>query len=237
MKEAHGSIMTGCDHELLSMAKGRRIILVRHGQVRQNKEKILLGQTDVPLSDKGKIQAGRAGEQLAELGPETDRIYSSPLIRAKETAEIIAGSLGAADTAERSARSADTAEKGTKSSNGEYPGSKVRIVPVDDLAEISLGDWDGKYISEIKEKYPERFEARGENLFSFDIGGGSENFYDLQTRVVNALKEILNSDPAKDIVIVSHKGVIRALENKLSGKSVDEPWDAPDTGDIRIIKR
>ena len=262
MKETQGNNMTGCDHELASLAKGRRIILIRHGQVQQQKEKILLGQTNVPLSDKGKIQAGKAAERLAELAPETDRIYSSPLIRAKETAQMITGFLNAAgavnetdlndgtanaagatdeadlnDGTANAADAADTTAPRSKSMDSRSPGIKLRVIPVDDLAEIALGEWDGKYISEIKEKYPERFMARGENLFSFDIGGGSENFYDLQDRVVNALKKILKDDPAEDIVIVSHKGVIRALENNLAGQSVDAPWDAPDTGDMRIIRK
>ena len=45
--------------KLAPLAPGRRFILVRHGQIRQHKEKIFLGQTDVPLSQVGIDQARR----------------------------------------------------------------------------------------------------------------------------------------------------------------------------------
>lgn len=197
----------GSGPDLISMAKGRRFILIRHGQIRQHKEKIFLGQTDVPLSKNGVAEAKAAGEKLTQITPDTDRIYTSPLIRAKDTAGIIAGEAA-----------------------GSYA-----IVPKDGFSEIALGEWDGKFISEIKEKYPEQFRARGENKFQFKTGNGSENFYDLQYRVLTTLKEILKNDHSRDIVIVSHRGVIRTIENNLAGKSIDEPWEEMDTGGIRVL--
>ncbi|MFA5813932.1 MAG: class I tRNA ligase family protein, partial [Patescibacteria group bacterium] len=65
---------------------------VRHGETAWNVEKRAQGQTDNPLNDTGREQAKKAGEQLQSLP--IDLILSSDLIRAHETAEIIAKECG-----------------------------------------------------------------------------------------------------------------------------------------------
>ncbi|MGE7760145.1 histidine phosphatase family protein [Peribacillus sp. NPDC097895] len=64
------------------------ICLVRHGQTDWNAQGKLQGQTDIPLNELGKIQAHQCGEFLSK--EDWDVIISSPLKRARETAEIIA---------------------------------------------------------------------------------------------------------------------------------------------------
>jgi len=66
--------------------------LVRHGQTDWNAQRRLQGSTDIPLNDVGRGQARAAVAALS--GHEWDVIVSSPLIRAAETAEMIAGGLG-----------------------------------------------------------------------------------------------------------------------------------------------
>ncbi|WP_437584851.1 histidine phosphatase family protein [Paramicrobacterium sp. CJ85] len=68
------------------------ITFVRHGQTDWNKQRRIQGRTDIPLNDIGRRQARDAGAALAALAP-WDLIVSSPLGRARETAEIIGGSL------------------------------------------------------------------------------------------------------------------------------------------------
>ncbi|NLO49321.1 MAG: NTP transferase domain-containing protein [Clostridiales bacterium] len=174
------------------LAKNRRFVLIRHGKTEQHKEKIFLGQYDPPLSGEGIVQANEAAFLLKSLSVKTDTIYSSDMKRAQTTAELIGKAL-------------------------DIP----RICALPGLREMSLGAWDGKYISEIIKNYPEEYEKRGKNLLTYKFDNESENFYDLQYRVLDCVSEILQTDSRCDIVIVSHSGVIRALYGTLSGHDVE----------------
>jgi broad specificity phosphatase PhoE len=66
------------------------LILVRHGQTSANRAGLLLGRADPPLCDAGREQA----EALARTLPAPARLISSPLGRARETAETIAAASG-----------------------------------------------------------------------------------------------------------------------------------------------
>ncbi len=66
---------------------------IRHGESTYNAEGRVQGQSDVPLSDLGRRQGQAVAEALAEVGLEV--IFSSPLRRAYETAEIVARRTGA----------------------------------------------------------------------------------------------------------------------------------------------
>ena len=85
------------------------------------------------MSEKGRLQAIEAGERLRKYDLRTDRIYSSDLIRATETAELIANLLN------------------------------FNVIYNSNLREMSLGEWDGRPISEIKSLYPEEYRKRGES--------------------------------------------------------------------------
>ena len=221
--------------ELLTARK--RIILVRHGETRQHEEPMFIGQYDVPLSDEGRAQAEALGKRIAELMaedveaemlgmdkfgkepmPAIERIYASDLSRATETAEIIAAEV-----------------------NKAYPqlaemlGGPVKVRQNPGLREISLGDWDGRPISEIADNYPEAYERRGRDIYSFKMRG-AESFYDMQYRALNAFRDILKNDDAKDIIIIAHSGVIRALENNILGGHVDDEWEPVPKGDLRMLE-
>lgn len=70
------------------------LYLVRHGQTPYNAEHRLQGQLDIPLSDTGRRQAHELGRRLKNEGASFDALYSSRLIRAYETAEIVGSYLG-----------------------------------------------------------------------------------------------------------------------------------------------
>ncbi len=188
-----------------------RILLVRHGRTEQHAEKIFLGQTDVSLSTEGRHDAFMAGQELADLKLNTNRIYTSDLVRASVSAEIIRTTLGLA---------------------GEGPG--FEIIPVPEFREMNLGDWDGRFISEIKAESPEEYEKRGRNKLIYKRGHDGENFYDLQYRVMKKLKQLvraacLEGKNDTDIIIVAHRGVIKVIICNLLGYGLEamETFDVP----------
>ena len=73
------------------------LILIRHGQSQWNAENRFTGWVDTPLSDKGRDEARRAGQRLAEAGTQVDRAYTSTLRRATETGRIVLDTLGQSD--------------------------------------------------------------------------------------------------------------------------------------------
>jgi len=68
------------------------LYLVRHGETEWNRQRRIQGLTDIPLNDTGREQARLTGMLLTRRP--VSRVVSSPLGRARETAEIIAAQLG-----------------------------------------------------------------------------------------------------------------------------------------------
>ena len=96
--------------------------LVRHGETTWNAERRVQGHTDVPLHDGGREQAALTGRRLADV--RFGAVYSSDLIRARETAEIIVAA----------------------SNTGPY-----EIVFDQRLREVSFGEVEGKTWTEMDE--------------------------------------------------------------------------------------
>ena len=117
------------------------LILWRHGQTDYNVQGRIQGRVDIPLNDTGREQARRAADDIAALGP--TRIVSSPLVRARATAEVLAS----------------------------LTGLSVEIEP--GLAEKSFGDWEGLKAADIKKQWPEDYATwrAGGDLPQFRIEG------------------------------------------------------------------
>ena len=206
---------SGCMRkDLRDLACGRRIALVRHGETMQHAEKMFIGQYDVPLNEKGRVQIAQSAERLAADFACPRVIYASDLSRTMESAEIILCTF-------------------REKNNEKYP----KIVKAPGLREINLGKWDGQPVSRIKAEFPEEYRRRGEDMFIFKTGNKSENFYDLQYRAVKTLRKILENDDSKQIIIVAHSGVIRALQNNLEGKRVNDEWTPVPKGGFVVIEQ
>lgn len=123
-------------------AKGEKkmktdIYMIRHGETSWNRERRLQGHSDIPLSDKGKEQAEQLGIYMEDWKIES--IYSSDLIRARQTAESIA-----------------------------YR-KHLSVQTYSDLRERNFGEWEGVVVSEVKEKYPAEWETLFKNGGKFGI--------------------------------------------------------------------
>lgn len=106
------------------------LYLVRHGETEWNRLRRIQGLTDIPLNDTGREQARLTGSLLTRRP--ISRVYSSPLGRARETAEIIAAQLGVGDPELRPA-----------------------------LVERNYGAAEGLGFHEIDERYPPGVEVPG----------------------------------------------------------------------------
>lgn len=71
-----------------------RLILVRHGEASGNRELRYLGTTDAPLTERGRRQAEQVARALSVYAPAV--VYTSPLVRAAETAAAIGADAGVA---------------------------------------------------------------------------------------------------------------------------------------------
>lgn len=72
---------------------GRALLLMRHGRTEASAGRVYSGISDVPLTEEGRAQAQRAAARLSEEG--IDMIRTSPLSRARDTAEVVAAATGA----------------------------------------------------------------------------------------------------------------------------------------------
>ena len=74
----------------------RLLVLVRHGQSEWNLKNLFTGWRDVDLTDKGVAEARAAGRQLKALGLRFDVAYTSALVRAQRTMDLMLEELGSA---------------------------------------------------------------------------------------------------------------------------------------------
>ena len=102
-----------------------RILLARHGETDWNRVGRWQGHADLPLNDAGRTQAAELAERLA--GDGIAAIYSSDLMRASQTARVVADRLGLA------------------------------VVEDAGLREIDVGSWSGLTRAEVEQRFPEGY--------------------------------------------------------------------------------
>lgn len=113
-----------------------RLELIRHGQTDWNSQDKLQGSSDVPLNEHGRQQAHDAAALLASEGVAWDAIVSSPLGRARETAQIIAADLGI----ELGEAYDELIERDYASREGTVPEGKIPDHPTDEFPDIESRD-------------------------------------------------------------------------------------------------
>ncbi len=181
------------------------LILVRHGETDWNVEGRYQGQADPPLNERGREQARKAASEIAGLRP--DVIYSSPLRRAWETAQIIAEAAGI-----------------------------PRAIPDPRLKEIAQGAWEGMLVTDIQRQFPEEFRLWQEHPWELEIPG-RESLRDLEKRVMEAVNDILAKHRGQKIVIVSHKQPIAIIKIHFQGIPREKIWEIlPPNGGWEIIQ-
>jgi broad specificity phosphatase PhoE len=133
----HGTGGAQCE----SMTQCRvSILLARHGETADNAGGLILGRRDPPLSAAGREQAEALGARARRAG--VAAVWTSPLARARQTASIVAGSVG------------------------------CQAVILNDLIESDRGTWEGQSVARLARASPQLHAAfeRGDPAFAFPGG-------------------------------------------------------------------
>jgi broad specificity phosphatase PhoE len=160
----------------------RRLILLRHGQTDYNVDGRMQGHIDSHLTDAGHEQAAEAAPVLASLAP--DRLVSSDLRRAVDTAEVVGAACGL----------------------------PLKFDPR--LRETHLGLWQGHTVAEIERDYPGAIAAwRSDPAWAPPEGESRIDVVARSRPVVDELDaELADSDGVSEtVLLVAHGGLIAGL--------------------------
>lgn len=148
-----------------------RIYLVRHGETEWNKIRRFQGRSNLPLNHEGKKQARALA--LALKNTSLMAIYTSPLVRALQTARLI------------------------KDFHPSAP-----ILEENGFIEMDLGEFDGMKVQDWAKQYPDTRKAWNENPASVKMPGG-ESLGEVQDRAKKALERITQLHPPDDTILIS----------------------------------
>src|SRR4030042_3498084 len=117
-----------------------RVYLVPHGTTDWNKEEVFRGRVDCKLNETGQAEASALAAYFQDIP--IDVVYSSPLSRAMDTAQAIAGPRN-------------------------LPG-----IPDPAFIDIDFGEWHGRPLKEVKDQYPELYRLWRERPEAITFPGG-----------------------------------------------------------------
>lgn len=175
----------------MTIAAGTRVILIRHGETEANVQQLWYGALDAPLTPRGEAQVAATAERLAAHHARSpiDAFYVSPLPRARTTAAAIVASTG------------------------------LPAVTEDDLAEFSLGDWEGRALDDLRDQ--EQLWVRWDADPAFAPPNGESPVSFLQ-RATNAVRRLACRHPGGQVLIVSHGAFMSSVQAAWLG---DRPSD------------
>jgi broad specificity phosphatase PhoE len=185
-----------CNHcglrDSLEITEQTHIYLVRHGETDWNRRGLLQGTTDIALNQAGRAQARALAERLRPV--RFDAVYTSPLRRARETAEaVVAGRDG------------------------------VPLFVVPELREFSYGLWQGRG-SAPRARCSPGLELRWrEDPWRVRFPGG-ETLAEMQARAHRALDQILGAHPGGTVLVSGHGHLNRVLLIDALGCPRDRFW-------------
>ena len=179
--------------------QGIRLLLVRHGETDWNQQSRYQGQVDISLNENGKLQSEKVADFLKDVS--IDKVYSSSLLRAKETAEIILQQHQGINL-------------------------ELELELNDGFKEIIHGAWEGKLETEIEQQFPGELQRWRETPEQFQMPAG-ENFQAFWQRTVEVYESIIEAvltDKLNTILIVAHGGTNQILLCHILGLSAEHFW-------------
>jgi len=165
------------------------LLLARHAETTDNASMRLSGWTDTDLSPRGEEQIELLADHFNRLHGHVEALYSSPLLRARRTAEAI-GAL-----------------------TGHTP------ILLDDLREMYFGELDGRPFEELREAYAHLLEADENSELEDFVWPNGESRSGFSVRVLRVIDAIAQRHVGQPIGVVTHGGVIATLMTILHGES------------------
>lgn len=165
------------------------IYIARHGQNKDNAQGILNGHRDFPLTELGRKQARELGEGIKSAGLTFDVVYSSPLLRAHETATIASKIAGLPEP-----------------------------IKYDALIERDFGVMTGQQISRIEELCAPDI-LKTDVITYFLSPEGAETFDDLLARGHDILNDIRNRHTDQKVLLVCHGDIGKMIYAAATDKS------------------
>lgn len=172
-----------------------KIYLIRHGVTDANKCKSLQGRTDISLNEQGRELARITAEGLKNIY--FDIIFTSPLKRARETAEIIRGDRD------------------------------IPVIDCEDIQEISFGEYEGLCFGKENYTIPDKdFMFFFNKPECYKPAPGGETFEEVLERTGRFLKELIEKEAYKDktILLSTHGCALKALLANVRKLPVAEFW-------------
>ena len=171
------------------------LYIIRHGKTDWNVRHKLQGRTDVPLNEEGRRMAEKAREEYRDV--HFDICFCSPLIRARETAEIL------------------------------LRGRDVPIIPDDRLMEMSFGSYEGQENSfDIPDCPINQLFFEPENYISPPGGAESlEDLFARTGAFLREKVDPLLAE-GKDVLIVGHGAMNSSIVCRVRGLPVSQFWSA-----------
>lgn len=171
-----------------------KIYIIRHGETMWNAAGKLQGWSDIELNEKGREVARITAKALKDVN--FDIAYTSPLIRARETAEIIIGDRD------------------------------IQIINDERIKEIGIGEAEGRVYDElIKENVENNFSKFFEHPDCYVPYNGGETFELLCKRAGDFIDNVLMKETHKKILVASHGAMIKALLKCIKNTKMKDFWD------------
>lgn len=171
------------------------LYIIRHGETDWNKSRKLQGQSDVPLNEFGRHLARETAPALTEIS--FDIAYTSPLIRAKETASII------------------------------LEGRTVPIVDEPRLMEIKFGEYEGLCCSQEGWNIPDAdFQSFFEAPEKYRAPKRGESFYQFSNRLEDFLTELFRNPDLTDktVLLSTHGAALCGIIRLIKGLPMEQFW-------------
>jgi len=188
-------------------ATATTLLLVRHAETDDNVTMRLSGWTDTDLSVRGESQVELLADHFNREHGHIDALYSSPLIRARRTAEAI-GAL-----------------------TGHTP------ILLDDLREMFFGELDGRPFEELREAYAHLLDADENSAIEDFMWPSGESRTGFTARVLRVTNEIARLHAGRAVGVVTHGGLIATLLTILHGESAANwrKWVVPNASLSEVV--